>query len=252
MPRVASFEALNQLLLEQCLRDDIRVVDRQAMSIGQAWKSEQPFLRPLPKRPFDCCVTRQVHLNGYSQVTYETNRYSVPVEQARSELVLKAYPFHIEILSNQRVLARHERCFGHKQDVFDPLHYLLLLERSPGALEYAKPLRQWRQDWPESYHCLLRRLREQWPDGRGVKEFVQVLRLHQQYPAQEIEQAVEQALSYGCAHFDGVKHCLQHLGLPAARVPLLDLTDRPHLALVGNQPINLQCYDQLLERYAQL
>ena len=252
MPRVASFEELNQHVLEQCLRDDVRVVDRQAVSIGLAWKSEQSFLRPLPKRPFDCCVTRQVHLNGYSQVTYETNRYSVPVEQARSELVLKAYPFHIEILSSQRLLARHERCFGQKQDVFDPLHYLLLLEQRPGALEYAKPLRQWRQDWPACYHLLLRRLREQWPEGRGVKEFVQVLRLHQQYPAQQIEQAVEQALAYGCAHFDGVKHCLEHLGQEADRTPLLDLTDRPHLALVGNQPLDLGCYDQLLERYAQL
>jgi transposase len=252
MPRVSSFEELNQQLLERCLRDDVRVVDRQAISIGEAWKQEQSLLRPLPKRPFDCCVTRHVHLNGYSQVTYETNRYSVPVEEARSHLILKAYPFHIEILSNQGVLARHERCFGHKQDVFDPLHYLLLLERRPGALEYAKPLRQWRQDWPESYHRLLRRLREQWPDGQGVKEFVQVLRLHQQYPATQIEQAVEQALSYGCAHFDGVKHCLQHLGEPTHRVPLLDLKDRPHLADVGNQPIDLHRYDQLLERYAQL
>jgi hypothetical protein len=85
-----------------------------------------------------------------------------------------------------------------------------------------------------------------------VKEFVQVLRLHQQYPARQIEQAVEQALTYGCAHFDGVKHCLEHLGEQADRAPLLDLTDRPHLALVGSQPLDLHCYDQLLERYAQL
>jgi hypothetical protein len=51
---------------------------------------------------------------------------------------------------------------------------------------------------------------------------------------------------------DGVKHCLQHLGQPADRAPLLDLRDRPHLTLVGNQPIDLECYDQLLERCAQL
>ncbi len=88
--------------------------------------------------------------------------------------------------------------------------------------------------------------------ARGVKEFVQVLRLHRQYPALQVEQAVEQALSYGCAHFDGVKHCLEHQGKPAAPMPLLDLTDRPHLALVGNQPVNLHCYDQLLERSVQL
>jgi len=251
MPRVASFEELNQQLVQQCLRDDVRVVDRQVESIGEAFKREQSMLRPLPGRPFDCCVTRTVHLNGYSQVTYETNRYSVPVEEARSELRLKAYPFHIEISSSEGVLATHPRCFGEKQDVFDPLHYLVLLERRPGALPFAKPLRQWRENWPASYHQLLRRLQDQWPEGRGVKEFVQVLRLHQQHPASAIEQAVQQALSYGCAHFDGVMHCLQHLGEPPRHTVLLDLSDRPHLAEVGSQPIDLESYDQLLEKVAQ-
>jgi transposase len=64
MPHVVSFEELNQQLLEHCLRDDVRVVERPPVSIGEACKSELPCLRPLPKRPFDCCVTRQVHLNG--------------------------------------------------------------------------------------------------------------------------------------------------------------------------------------------
>jgi hypothetical protein len=105
LPRVASFEDLNRFLLEQCQRDDVRIVDRQTQSIGVLWQTEQPVLRPLPGRPFDCCVTRQVHLTPYSQITYEINRYSAPVEQARRELVLKAYPFHIEILSEHRVLA---------------------------------------------------------------------------------------------------------------------------------------------------
>src|SRR5437763_3141038 len=85
MPRVASFAELNHFLLEQCQRDDVRVVDRQTQSIGQMWQAEQPLLRPLPARSFDCCVTRQVHLTPYSQVVYETNRYSVPVDQARRE-----------------------------------------------------------------------------------------------------------------------------------------------------------------------
>ena len=92
-------------IAEQCQRDDVRIVDRQTQSIGVLWQTEQPVLRPLPGRPFDCCVTRQVHLTPYSQITYEINRYSAPVEQARRELVLKAYPFHIEILSEHRVLA---------------------------------------------------------------------------------------------------------------------------------------------------
>ncbi|HEY6543083.1 MAG TPA: IS21 family transposase [Ktedonobacteraceae bacterium] len=250
IPQVASFEALNTQLLEACVRDDVRIVHGQTMSIGHAWQAEQPYFHPLPRRPFDCCVTRQAHLTPYSQVIYETNRYSVPVEQARRELVVKAYPFRIEILDTSEVIASHPRCYGHEQDVFDPLHYLTLLEQRPGAFEYARPLKQWRKSWPASYHRLLSILQEKWPEGRGVKEFVRILKLHQTYAAHLVEQAVEQALSYGCTHFDGVQHCLDHLHEPTALAPLLDLSDKPHLATVGNQPLDLHSYDQLVERVA--
>src|SRR6266699_635947 len=109
IPRVASFEELNAYLLSECQRDDVRVVHGQHVSIGQAWQHERPLLRPLPLRPFACCVTRQVHLTPYSQVLYDTNRYSVPVEKARRELVVKAYPFRIEILHESQVIASHPR-----------------------------------------------------------------------------------------------------------------------------------------------
>jgi hypothetical protein len=250
MPRVASFEELNRLLLEQCLRDDVRIVHGQPMSIGQAWKQEQAYFQPLPKRPFACCVTRQVKLTPYSQVIYETNRYSVPVEKARRELVLKAYPFHVQIIFEQEVIASHVRCYGREQDIFDPLHYLTLLEQRPGAFEYARPLRAFRREWPPAYHRLLQRLKEQWPEGRGVKEFVRILRLHQEHPAQLIEQAVERALDYGCVHADGVIHCLHALEQPQIERSVLDLTEKPHLAAMGTQPIELQQYDQLVERLA--
>jgi transposase len=248
IPQVASFEELNAHLLAECRRDDVRVVQGQAMSIGEAWQAERPYFHPLPKRPFACCVTRQVHLTPYSQVIYDTNRYSVPVEQARRELVVKAYPFRIDILHESEVLASHARCYGHEQDIFDPLHYLALLEQRPGAFEYARPLKAWRKGWPQAYHQLLALLKSKWPEGRGVKEFVRVLRLHQEYPASLIEQAVQQALSYGCVHFDGVTHCLHQLQQPSMPLPLLDLSDKPHLAAVGTQPLNLHCYEQLVER----
>ena len=250
LPRVASFEELNRFLLEQCTRDDVRIVHGQAMSIGQAWKSEYAYFQPLPKRPFACCVTRQVKLTPYSQVVYETNRYSVPAEKARRELVLKAYPFRVEIIWEHEVIASHARCYGREQDIFDPLHYLALLEQRPGAFEYARPLRAFRREWPQAYHRLLQRLKEQWPEGRGVKEFVRILRLHQEHPAQLIEQAVEQALDYGCVHADGVIHCLHALEQPQLELPVLDLSQKPHLAELGTQPVELQQYEQLVERLA--
>ena len=248
IPQVASFEALNAFLLQACERDDVRIVQGQPKSIGEMWQEERPYLQPLPLRPFICCVTRQVHLTPYSQVLYDTNRYSVPVEKARRELVVKAYPFHLEILDGPELIAKHPRCYEREQDVFDPLHYLALVEQRPGAFEYARPLKAWGKEWPAAYHQLLRLLKDTWPEGRGIKEFVRVLRLHQEYAAPLIEQAVQLALDYGCVHFDGVSQCLHQLQQPHVPLPLLDLSDKPHLAAVGTQPLDLHCYEQLLER----
>ena len=90
---------------------------------------EKPALLPLPKRDFDCCITRSVALNGFGRVEFETNRYSVPVKDASHNLVIKAQPFRIEVLYMDNVIACHPRCYDRKQDILDPQHYLLLLEQ---------------------------------------------------------------------------------------------------------------------------
>jgi len=123
MPQVASFEELNAHLLAACLADDQRRIDRQEVTIGQAWEMERSYLRPLPEHDLECCATRSVTLNPYSQVEFETNRYSVPADKARRNLVIKAYPFRVHILSLEDVIASHPRCYDRRQDVLDPLHY---------------------------------------------------------------------------------------------------------------------------------
>ncbi|SRR6266567_5320446 len=248
IPEAASFEALNQVLLERCLEDDKRRVNRQTMTIGQAWEQERPYLHPLPPFEYDCCEMVTVRLTPYSQATFETNRYSVPVAKARREVTIKAYPFQVEISDEKgNLLAHHPRSYGKEQDIFDPLHYLPLLEQRPGAFEYAKPIKEWRKDWPESYHRMLEKLQEKWPEGRGVQEFVRILQLHKDYPADLLNQAIDQALSYGCVHLDGVLHCLHQLTEPKETPKSLDLSDRPSLQNVGNQPVDLSRYEKLLK-----
>ena len=243
-----NFAELNEKLRQACLVDDQRRVDRQPTTIYEAWQEELKYLRPLPTYDYDCCLQRSAKLNGYSQVVVETNRYSVPVDQAEAKLLVKLYPFRIKIFGTQQSdpIAVHPRCYERKQDILDPLHYLPLLVQRPGALEHAKPIRQWRATWPRVYEQLLEHLQQQWPDGRGVREFIQILQLHRQHPAPLIEQAVTQAWHYNCAHLDGVKLCLNHLLHPTPEQVTLDLTDRPKLVNVGNQPVQLSCYDQLL------
>lgn len=248
LPEVASFEALNALLLAQCLADDARTVQGQTQRIGEAWQQEKAHLLPLPAQDYPCCTTHQVTLTPYSQVIFETNRYSVPASQARTTLTLRAFPFQVEILNQTEVIARHARCYGHGQDIFDPLHYLPLLAQRPGAFEYAKPLRQWRASWPPVYEQALSQLRKEWPEGRGVREFIQILQLHTQHEASLIEQAISQALAYGCVHYEGVRLCLNQLLLPSQTPAPLDLAavQLARLQQPDAQPVDLQSYDLLI------
>jgi hypothetical protein len=243
---VADFAALNAHLLQKCQQDDQRQVARQAVTIGEAWAVERAYLQPLPAYPFDPRCTQPVTLNGYGQVTFETNRYSVPVEQAQKQLVLKADPFTVTIQHLDTVLATHPRSYAREQDILNPLHYLPLLEQRPGAFEHAKPIRQWRAHWPPIYERLLRTLRQRAAEGPGVREFIQILKLHQEYPAALLQQAITQALDYGCPHVAGVRLCLHQLQHPEMSLPPVDLTHLPELAVVADQAPDLQRYEQLL------
>jgi transposase len=251
LPEATDYPDLNRQLLQHCLKEDHRRVSREVQTIGEAWEQERSLLLPLPRSDYECCDMKVVRLTPYSQATYDTNRYSVPVNRARREVTLKAYPFLIEIWDGMQLLASHPRCYEREQDIFDPFHYLPLLEQRPGAFDYAKPLKQWRKDWPASYHQMLAHLRQKWPDGRGVQEFVRILQLHQTYTQEQMGQAIEQALAFGCGHLDGVLYCLGHIesGPTVLASPQnLDLSHRPDLDAIGNQPVDLSRYDRLLKQ----
>jgi transposase len=246
--QAADFAELNEQLRQACLQDDERRVDRQLQTIAEAWQQEQPQLRPLPVHDLACCREVGSRLNGFSQVEVETNRYSVPTDRAAAKLRVKLYPFEVKIyrLDEKEAIAVHPRCYGQQQDILDPLHYLPLLEQRPGAFQHAKPVRQWRASWPVVYERLLAELQQRQPGGAGVRQFIRILRLHQQYPAKLIEQAVSQALQYQCPHADGVELCLRQLLQPEPALVSLDVSHNPKLQGVGQQPVSLTPYNQLL------
>jgi transposase len=245
--RVKDYGELNQLLLERCKQDVDRHIRGQEAPVSGLWEVEKVKLLALPREDYPACETRPVKANPYSQVVFETNRYSVPGNYAGKQLVLRAFPFKIEVLSLDQVIATHLRCFGREQDIFDPLHYLSLLEQRPGAFEHALPLRQWRKKWPETYEQLLQGVQQNKPEGQGIREFIAILKLHQTYPANLVEQAVNLAVHSSMFSLDGVKYHLQQLLNPQPTAIPLDLRLLPQLADIGHQPVNLQIYNQLLE-----
>src|SRR5215210_5262002 len=109
-------------------------------------------------------------------------------------------------------------------------------------------MRAWRRVWNQCYSRLLAELQAKWPEGEGraVREFVAILLLHRQYPAQLVEAAINQALEYGCTHLDGVKLCLQQLLEPVSKPAQLDLSGYRDLGGLIQQPVDLKMYEQLL------
>jgi transposase len=142
VPEVADWEELNRLLAERCAADDGRTVPGRDRTIGAAWAEERARLRPLPAHPYACCRTLPVRATRQQIVRFERNRYSVPDRYAGERVLLRAYPWHVELTDGQTVIARHDRLYGTDGEQLDPLHYLRVLERKPGGFEWpADPAR---------------------------------------------------------------------------------------------------------------
>jgi len=237
---------LNEHLQQECRQDTQRRMRGQEQTIAELWEVEKTQLLPLPATDYPACASRPVKANPYSQVVFETNRYSVPSEYVGRQLVLRAYVFRVEILFLDKVIASHARCFEREKDVLDPLHYLGLLSQRPGAFEHAIPIRCWRKVWPPVYETLLEVLRERFPDGRGLREFITILKLHREHPAEEVEQAIRTCLKQGSPHLDSIRLHLRGERAPELLASPLDLAGRPKLQGVGEQPVRLAQYDRLL------
>ena len=122
------------------------------------------------------------------------------------------------------VIARHPRSYEREDFVFEPLHYLALIEQKINALDQAAPLAGWQL--PEEF-MTLRRLLEARMGKQGKREFVQVLRLMEVFSADEVAAAVRNAIARGAISFDAVKHfVLCHI---VRRPPRLDMTVYPYL-----------------------
>ena len=103
-------------------------------------------------------------VSSLSLVRYRTNDYSVPVAYGHREVLVRGYVDEVVVSCGTDVIARHRRSYDRDDFVFDPIHYLPLLERKTGALDQAAPLAGW--DLPEEFGTL-RRLLESRMGRRG-------------------------------------------------------------------------------------
>jgi transposase len=241
IPNVASFAALNARLEQHCLD---RLDDRlrgHALSIGERLERDLAALQPRPPVPFEACDRRPARVSSLSLVRYERNDYSVPTAYGHRPVLVKGYVEEVVIACGTEIIARHERSYAREDFVFDPLHYLALLEQKIGAFDQAAPLQGW--DLPEAF-ATLRRLLEARLGKPGKREYVQVLRLLETFRLEDMHAAVREALQLGAIGYDAVKHLV--LCRIERRPPKLDLVAYPYLPKVTVATTQAKAYLALL------
>ena len=143
-PQVRDLEDLNRRLLEQCVEDRKRRLRGQKATKDVLLPEDQAAFLSLPAAPFDACRKASTTVNSLSLVRFDHNDYSAPVRYAHHPVVVKGYVDRVEICYRQEWIATHQRLWGQEDVCFEPLHYLALLERKPGALDHARPLENWK------------------------------------------------------------------------------------------------------------
>jgi transposase len=224
VPNAASFDALNATLEEHCRARQTERAGKNPLTIGARLAADQAMLRALPGLSFEPCDKRPAKVSSTSLVRYRMNDYSVPTAYGFSDVLVKGFVDKVVIICGANVIAQHPRVYGHGEFVFDPKHYLALLEQKPGALDQAAPLQNWTLPEPLQH---LRRLLEARMGNRGKREFIQVLRLIEAFPETLVGAAATDAIRLGAISFDAVKQLI--LAKLECRAANLDLADYPYL-----------------------
>ena len=221
IPKVHDLSVLNERLMARCLE---RLDALEAGEKAAALLADLDALRDLPAVPFEACEHVSGQVSSTALVRYRLVDYSAPTVHAHKKVTVKGYVDRVEIALGADIVARHRRSYVRGDVVYDPLHYLSLLEKKPGALDQAAPLRGWKLD---PAFDTLRRLLEARFGPRGKREYIQVLRLHEDFPARQVAAAVRDAVKRRLIGFDAVKHLL--LARIERRPVHLDLARYPHL-----------------------
>jgi len=198
-------------------------------------------MQNLPVTPFEACDLRSGQVTSTSVVRYRGNDYSVPVAFGHREVWVKGFVDRVVIGCAAEVIANHSRSYENGDIVFDPVHYLRLIERKIMAFDQAAPLQSW--DLPEAFNTL-QRLLEARQGKAGKREYVQVLRLLEHHELDVLHCAIKDALQIGAVSFDAIKHLL--LCRVERRPPRLDLDVYPFLPSTNVATTSAASYMSLL------
>jgi len=204
IPKAKNLEELNMMLLQECQAYGDHRINGKDKSVNELYELEKPHLLDLPGIEFSNLQTAKGKADKYSTAIIDKNRYSVPTKYAYLKLRAVLKVNSIELYYGNKKIAKHERLYNVNQWSLDPSHYLYLISQRPQAFASARPIKQWRETWPDSYEQLLTRFCKNKGDTKGIKDFIKVLLLHKDHNVQNIHNAIKKAVRTNVSCSDAV------------------------------------------------
>lgn len=190
-----SYEDINLQLWEMCLAwsRSHKHPEFKDRTIFEVYEEEREHLIKY-RGEFEGYKLYPTVVSPLSLVQYDTNMYSVPCEYVGVAVNIKSYAWKVVTFHEGKVISQHNRCFLRHQKIYNPLHYLPVLERKPGALRNGLPFKELMSSLPEIFTKIRNKL-ESYEDGG--KQFIIILSFINKLGLEKVTHACSRAINAG-------------------------------------------------------
>ena len=237
-PKFKSYTDLNCWLEDRCVAHAKanKHPDLKDQTIWEVFEAERGSLVPYVGR-FDGFHSVPASVSKTCLVRFDNNRYSVDARAVGKPVEIRAYADRLECWQDGQIVGTHARSFGRGDTVYDPLHYIPVLTRKPGALRNGAPFKEWKL--PSSLRRVQHKLERQ---PGGDRQMVDILTAILTDDLDAVEAACAEALSENVYSAGVILNILARHREPP---PPLTITTPDALKLDCEPVANCDRYDSL-------
>ncbi len=207
---------------------------------------ELPHLYPLPSEPYDIGVVKQVRASRQYRVVIDTNAYTVPAQLAGVALTAKLYPDRICFYHEDKLVARHVRSYGRKNDLEDPDHSKILLSQRKKARDQAIYMRFLSlSDKAREYYRQLQNRRL-----NASHHVRQIVALSEIYSREQVAMAIEDAFKFSAFSCEYIANLLEQRVRSPQEPGALHVTHKADLLNLTIQEPDLNIYTAIGDKNA--
>jgi len=176
-------------------------------TVREVFIQEQPRLLALPDNPYSCNEIETVSVGKTPYIRFDLNDYSVPHTEVQKRLTVNATLDKVMILDGQKIVATHQRSYDKSAQIENPEHIKALVKQKQKA-----SLHRGQNFLTNAVPCAYDFLKQAVERGYVLKSITkQLMELFDNYGAEDLKEAMQQALDKNSPHPNTVRKCLQIL-----------------------------------------